>query len=167
METKTYRVRVVRPVFQVVAVEVEASSEDEAILEAIVQADTVPEDAWSGEFDPDSYFYDVLSVQEASGPEEGYLDPGIEDDRKYLLLRGDIDSGTGAMPFQPWMTDISDLMLVDLCQDWASDLASLEQAGAAGFYSSLDRQIKARDQTLAKVLPFRRPGSSVAEGETV
>jgi len=167
METRTYRVRLVRPVFQVVAVEVEASSEDDAVLEAIIQADTVPEEAWSGAFDPESYFYDVHSVEEASEPEDGYLYAGMEDDRKYLLLRGDLDSGTGAMPFQPWMTDVSDLMLVDLCQDWSDDLASLEQAGAAGFYSSLDRQVKARNRTLATVLPFRRPGDSVEEGETV
>ena len=156
MDTKKYRVRLVRPVFQFAVVEVEANCENAAIFEAIILADTVPEQAWSGEFDPESYYYDAHYIEEVSETEHDYISDGIEDDRKYLLLRGDIDSGSGAVPFQPWMTDISDLMLADLCQDWCADLADLEEAGMAGFYASLDRQIQSRDSVLAKVIPFRR-----------
>jgi hypothetical protein len=176
MDTKKYRVRLMRPIFQIAVVEVEANCEDDAILEAIIQADTVPEQAWSGEFDPESYFYDAHSIEEVSEAEDDYISDGIEDDcipevieddRKYLLLRGDIDSGTGAVPFQPWMTEISDLMVADLCQDWCADLADLEEAGMAGFYAALERQIKARDNVLAKVIPFRRPAGIGTKDEPV
>jgi len=160
MEIKSYRVRLVRPVFQMVVVAVDATSEDDAVLEAVIRADTVPESAWSGEFDPDSYFYDVHSIEEGSESDDGYFSETVEDDRKYLLLRGDIDSGTGALPFQPWLTDVSDLMLVDLCRDWSDELTSLERAGAARFYTTQDRQLKAKHGKTAQVIPFRRPGPS-------
>src|SRR5690349_6775878 len=105
MESKQYRVRLVRPVFEIAVVEVEATSEEEAVLEALCQAETVPENAWEGKFDPESYFYDAHYIQEVwPGSEDNYLKHGIEEDRKYLLLRGDLDSGEGAVPFQPWLT---------------------------------------------------------------
>ena len=176
MDTKKYRVRLVRPVFQTAVVEVEANCEDDAIFGAILQADTVPEQAWSGKFDPESYYYDAYYIEEISETEDDYICGGTgddyipdvtEEDRKYLLLRGDIDSGTGAVPFQPWMTDISDLMVADLCQDWCADLADLEEAGMAGFYASLERQIKSRDHVPAKVIPFRRPTGPGTKDEPV
>jgi hypothetical protein len=157
MDIKKYRVRLVRPVFQSAIVEVDATSEDDAIFEAIIQADSVPEQAWDGTFDSDSYFYDVHYVQEVTETDDVYLNTEIDDDRKYLLLRGDIDSGTGALPFQPWMTEISELVVADLCTDWSDELATLERAGVASYYASLDRQIKAKVKELAKVIPFRRP----------
>jgi hypothetical protein len=157
MDIKKYRVRLVRPVFQSAIVEVDATSEDDAIFEAIIQADSVPEQAWDGTFDPDSYFYDVHYVQEVTETDDEYLNCEIEDDRKYLLLRGDIDSATGALPFQPWMTEVSELVVADLCTDWSDELATLERAGVASYYASLDRQIKAKVKELAKVIPFRRP----------
>ena len=157
METRKFRVRLVRPVFQTALVEVEATDEDDAIFEALVRAEAVPEQAWQGRFDPDSYYYDVHYVEEEPETDDEYPEAGTEEDRKYLLLRGDIDTGTGAMPFQPWLTEVSDLMVADLCLDWSAALATLEQAGVAGYYASLDRQIKAKDNVSAKVLPFRRP----------
>ena len=165
MDSKKYRVRLVRPVFQVAIVEVDAANQDDAIFEAILQADLVPENSWSGRFDPESYFYDVHYVQEMTEREDDYLRTGIEDDRKYLLLRADIDSGQGEMPFQPWMADISDLMVADLCSDWSIDLSALEQIGVSGFYASLEQQLKAKNKLPAKVIPFRRPGSPIEENE--
>ena len=143
MESKKYRVRLVRPVFEIAVVEVQALNEEDAVLEALCQAESVPEEAWNGEFDPESYFYDVHYVQEVSPEKEDhYLEYGVEDDRRYLLLRGDIDSGTGAVPFQPWLSDISDLMVVDLCSDWKLDLDALERAGVASFFGAAGRETK-------------------------
>lgn len=158
METKKYRVRLARPVFEVTVVEVEAGGPEEAVLEALCQADGVPESAWEGEFDPESYFYDVQFLQEVTADaEEDSLGRGLDEDRKYLLLRGDIDAGEGAVPFQPWLTDISDLMVADLCSDWGAQVATLERMGVAGFYASLEREMKEKNRGPGKVIPFRRP----------
>ena len=163
MDEKRYRVRLVRPVFETTIIEVEATSEDEAILEAIYQADTVPQPLWEGKFEPESYFYDVHSVEDLSDPGQGDCYEVDEDDRKYLLLRGDLDSGTGAVPFQPWLTEVSDLMVADLCSGWSMELEILEQAGVESYYASLDRQVRAKNGVLAKVIPFRRPQATREE----
>ena len=162
MSTKRYRVRLVRPVFQVVVVDVEASGNEEAIVEAICQAETIQEKEWVGEFDPDNYFYDVQYVEEAEG-EGDYIFTGIDEDRKYLLLKADTGSGEGEVLFQPWLTEISDLMVADLCSDWGGLLQELEEVGVSSFYESLEQQLHVKNKAPAKVIPFRRPDSSGGE----
>jgi hypothetical protein len=160
MSTKRYRVRLVRPVFQVAVVEVEATDEDVAMLEALGQAMTITENEWVGEFDPDNYFYDVQYVEDADEPDDDYIFTGLEKYRKYLLLKADTNSGEGEVAFQPWITEVSDLMTADLCSDWRGELEELEAEGVSNFYESLEKQMQVKNKTPAKVIPFRRPDSS-------
>lgn len=160
MSKKRYRVRLVRPVFQVAVVDVEAAEEEGAMLEALSQAETIPEKDWRGAFNPDSYFYDAQYVEEADKPQDDYIFTGIDEDRKYLLLKADTDSGEGKVIFQPWLNEISDLMIADLCSDWSGQLQGLEEAGVSSFYESLEKQLELKNKTPAKVIPFRRPESS-------
>jgi hypothetical protein len=163
MSTKRYRVRLVRPVFQVAVVDVEAAGEAEAMLEALSQAETIPEKDWVGEFDPDSYFYDVQYVEGADDQLDDYIFTDIENDRKYLLLKADTISGEGEVTFQPWMSEVSDLMLADLCSDWSGQLEELEAEGASNFYETLEKYLQVKNKTPAKVIPFRRPESKKAD----
>lgn len=153
MSTRRYRVRLVRPIFQAAVVEVEASDEEQAILEALSQAETISEKNWSGSFDPDSYFYDAQFVEDAEESSDDYI---FDENRKYLLLKADTDSGEGELLLQPWITEISDLMVADLSMDWGGQLDVLEEAGTVSFYESLE-QIHAKPKVPAKIIPFRRP----------
>lgn len=158
MGTKQYRVRLVRPVFQVAVVEVEASDENDAMLDALHQADTVPEELWSGNFDQANYGYDAQYVEETGeSDEDDYIFSGIDDDRRYLLLSANTDTGEGEMLPQPWLNEISDLMVADLGMDWRGQLEELEVEGCSRFYESLEDQIARKDRKPAKVIPFRRP----------
>jgi hypothetical protein len=163
MSTRRYRVRLVRPLFQVAVVDVEAADEEVAMLEALSQAGTITEKEWVGEFDPDGYFYDVQYVEEAEESDDDYIFTGIEKDRKYLLLKADTDSGEGEITFQPWMSEVSDLMVADLCSDWSGQLEELEEEGASNFYESLEKQLQVKNKTPAKVIPIRRTDSNKAD----
>lgn len=156
MNTRRYRVRLVRPVFQVAVVEVEASDEEQAMLEALGQAESISENNWTGSFDSDSYFYDAQFVEDAEESTDDYIFTGIDEDRKYLLLKADTDSGEGELLLQPWITEISDLMVADLSMDWGNQLGALEEAGTVSFYESLE-QIHDKPKVPAKIIPFRRP----------
>jgi hypothetical protein len=160
MGMKKYRVRLIRPVFQVAVVDVDASGETEAMFEAVCRAETIPEKEWAGEFDPENYFYDIQCIQEAEMMDDDSIFVGTGEDRKYLLLKADTDSGEGEVTFQPWMSEISDLMVADLCSDWSSQLVELEKEGASNYYEALEQQLHLKNRAPAKVIPFRRPDSS-------
>ena len=61
------------------------------------------------------------------------------------------------MLMQPWMSEISDLMVADLGMDWRGQLEELEAEGCTRFYESLEDQVVRKDRKPAKVIPFRRP----------
>ena len=74
-----------------------------------------------------------------------------------LLLKADTDTGEGEVLYQPWMADISDLMVADLCSDWNGELAEAEAEGAERFYDWLERHARFIKEGPAKVIPLRRP----------
>lgn len=161
MITKRYLVRLVRPVFQVAVVEVEANNENDAMLDALHQADTVPEEVWSGRFDPSNYGYDTQYVGEAGeSDEDDYIFSGIDEESRYLLLKANTGTGEGELLPQPWLTEISDLMIADLGMDWRSQVKELETEGCASFYESLEDQLARKERKPGKVIPFRRPADS-------
>jgi len=161
MSMKRYRVRLVRPVFQVAVVEVEANDENDAMLDALHQADTIPEEVWSGNFDQANYGYDAQYVEEAGeSDEDDYIFTGIDEDRRYLLLKANTGTGEGEFLPQPWLTEISDLMIADLGMDWRGQVEELEAEGCASFYESLEDQLARKERKPGKVIPFRRPADS-------
>ena len=156
MEKKRFRVRLVRPVFQYVDVEVEAGEEYEALSAAIAGAGTVPDADWRGSFDPDKYGVDAVAVGDAADIDEEIF-TSIAEGEKYLLLKADTDTGEGEVLYQPWMANISDLMVADLCSDWNGELAEAEAEGAERFYDWLERHGRFIKEGPAKVIPLRRP----------
>lgn len=158
MRKTRFRVRLVRPVFQYVDVEVEAEEESEALSSALAGAETVPDSEWHGNFDPDEYGADAVAVDDTAEIDEEIFE-SIAGEKKYLLLKADIDSGEGEVLYQPWMREISDLMVADLCSDWSGELAEAEEVGAERFYDWLERHARFLKDGPAKVIPLRRPRS--------
>lgn len=156
MEKKRFRVRLLRPVFEYVDVEVEAGEEYEAIFAALAGADTIPADEWRGNFASEEYGVDVVHVTEAAGVDEEIFTE-IAGEKKYLLLKADTDSGEGEIVYQPWIEEVSDLMFADLCSDWSGELSEAEEAGVAGFYDWAVRHARFLKDGPAKVIPLRRP----------
>lgn len=158
MERRKFRVRLVRPVFEVAVVDVEAENEEMAAAAALNHADSIGEEHWIGRYDPDSYGCDVQYVISAEEAEDDYIFSEIEDERKYMLLKADLDSGEGQMTFQPWMDEIDDLMSADLCMDWGNQIEALRQEGAGRYFGWLAKSLDTpKEAPLAKVIPFRRP----------
>jgi hypothetical protein len=158
MEQRKFLVRLVRPVFEAVVVEVEAENEVMAEVAALTQAESIEDEHWVGTFDPGSYGCDAQCVIPAEEGEDDFIFSGIENERKYALLKADLDSGEGRMLFQPWMDEIDDLMWADLCMDWSNQLEALRREGAERYFGWLTKSIEApKEARLAKVIPFRRP----------
>ena len=157
MDKARFRVRLVRPVFEYVDIELEADEEYEAVTTALAGAGAIPADAWRGEFALGEYGIDAVCVTEAADDEEEQL-TAIAGEKKYLLLKADTDTGEGQVVYQPWIGDVSDLMLADLCADWTGELAEAEEAGVASFYDWAERHARFLKEGPAKVIPLRRPG---------
>jgi hypothetical protein len=159
MERRSYLVRLVRPVFEVAVVKVEAENEEMATAAALHSAESIGDEHWVGRFDADSYACDaqyVIAAEEAE--DDDYIFSGIEDERKYLLLKADLDAGEGQVTFQPWMESVDDLMSADLCMDWGNQIEALRRVGADRYFGWLERSLDApKEVMLAKVIPFRRP----------
>lgn len=166
MEKKQYRVRLVRPVFEVAVVEVEAENEEVAAVVALCNADSIGDEHWVGKYDPGSYACDaqyVIAAEEAE--DDDYIFSEIEDERKYLLLKADLDAGEGQVTFQPWMESVDDLMSADLCMDWGNQLEALRREGADRYFGWLAKSLDAPEEAkLAKVIPFRRPKTEKERG---
>lgn len=156
MEKKRFRVRLVRPVFEYADVEVEAGEEFEAVTTALAGAGTIPADAWRGNFAPEEYGVDAVCVTETTGGDEE-LFTAIAGEKKYLLLKADTGSGEGEVVYQPWIGEVSDLMLADLCADWTGELAEAGETGVAGFCDWAERQARFLKEGPAKVIPLWPP----------
>lgn len=154
MEKKRFRVRLVRPVFEYADVEVEAGEEYEAVTTALAGAGTIPADAWRGKFAPEEYGVDAVCVTETAGNDEEIF-TAIAGEKRYLLLRADTDAGEGEVVYQPWIGEVSALMLADLCADWTGELAETEEAGVAGFCDWAERHARFLKEGPAKVIPLR------------
>jgi hypothetical protein len=151
-----------------VIVEVDADSEEEALAIALGQADTVPEEEWIGTFEPEDYFYDAECLVEdydKDDPEfikdgDAVLDEDLDDyyeHPKYFLLKADTFSGTGDVIYQPWIEDLDDLMLADMCMDWAGQLEEARQSSFSLAMGIMKDQIQTKNKKPAKLLPFKRP----------
>jgi hypothetical protein len=158
MEQRKFLVRLVRPVFEAVVVEIEAENEKMAAAAALIQAESIADEHWIGTFDTGSYDFDAQYVVPANEADDDFIFSGVEKERKYTLLKADLDSGEGRMLLQPWMDTIDDLMSADLCMDWGNQLEALRREWAKNYFGWLPKSLeKPKEVRLAKVIPFRRP----------
>lgn len=156
MQQRKFLVRLVRPVFEVAVVEVEAESEEMAEAVALSQSAAIEDKHWIGAFDPGSYSCEAQYVVSADETEDDFIFSEIENERKYGVLKANLDSGEGRMLLQPWMEKVDDLMSADLCMDWGNDLESLRQEGAENYFDELRGLNPPKEARSAKVIPFQR-----------
>ena len=157
---RRFTARVLRPVFQFVDVDVEATSDGEASAAAACKAAELPEDAWDtdDEVNNANAVREVIRVvdhrraardaaEDVGGGKGGTdlvdavfdaLDRALYA-RRYLLLRADLDEVEGGLVLPPWLVEFGDdLELADLAGDWMDAVGRLEQAAARGFWHDVD-----------------------------
>lgn len=136
-----YFVQVMRPVFQKSVIEVEAVNEDEAVMVALKKAALQPEKNWSGQFDDENYAQQIVEVV----PEDELEGADVPDEhfdamlKRYALLEASTETGDGKVAPQPWMNEISGLMLADISCDWIEALDELKEEGLDDFNRFLEK----------------------------
>ncbi|UFS71455.1 hypothetical protein LPW11_04475 [Geomonas sp. RF6] len=158
MGATRYRVRLARPVFQTVVVEVEAENRDEALAKAVSHAGMIPDEEWSGAFDGENYIYETQQITEVEDAPDDAAVFAYTVDRytRYLLLKADTFLGEGSVIAQPWVKTVSGSVISDLCSNWAAELAKARDGGPL----TVVEPEKKRPETtgLAKVIPIKRSG---------
>ena len=127
---RVYTVRLVRPVFQSVAIEVQAMSSKSAMNKALRRATVLPESDWSDQkFEDSDHTMHVETVLDHQNIYETSANPHREigDFRsgnrnskpfRYLILEADLSARVGRVLPQPWFTCADQMLQADLCSDW-------------------------------------------------
>jgi hypothetical protein len=156
-KSERHWVLLARPVIQTLVVDVRARDRDEAVVKAKEKAAKLADVKWVGEFDPEDYGIDALSVYASSDFEPGE-DPEEHIfervwDYRYLLMKGDIEGGAGSLLVEPWLRNCSELMAADLLKDWSIAAEQLYQHAAEIWIDSLEERGKElAPKTSAKVI---------------
>jgi hypothetical protein len=174
---RTFRVTVMRPVFQIAMVEVDARTARDAVAAAVDKADDLPDTAWAGSFDAEAYTYDVQDVREAKKLDTMVEGDAHDEDQRagltpsdevhYLLLKGSIEFGEGEVIAQPWLVQRNDLMIADLAGDWAADLETIRKGGFKAYIANLVREHGLTNVVKrgGSVIPFPAPTPRDQEAE--
>jgi hypothetical protein len=154
MEQETYLVRVVRPVFQVAYLEVEAQSEAQACGAALQSATTLPDDQWAGRFNPEDHVFDVHCVRESETP--GGHPFSLIDFPLYSILSSGESPYLQCNGVQPWMNYLNPLTVAGYLSQWIEELTEARD----GFYGEsiekfeeMLRDIRGTDQKVVPLLP--------------
>ncbi len=158
---KNYLIRLCKPEFKTLVLEVEADSAESAALEAYKQATVSSEQSWKLTDDAD-YMMDVqmiLPTSETSNAEDREF---IEDakDSRYLMLKAECDTGEGGVLMQPWVHEQDHLLMADLIKDWQMALDEAYEEHLAGFteqqYTVADSPLPMQNvvRRKAKIIPF-------------
>lgn len=140
-----YFVQVMRPVFQKSVIEVDAVNEEGAVMGALKKAALQPEENWSGDFDDENYaqhIVEVVSEDELEGTDVSEYDFDVSL-KRHVLLEANTSSGEGQIIPQPWMREISGLMLADISSDWIEGLEEFKAQGLEDFTRFLEKHQQA------------------------
>lgn len=161
---KKHYVRIVRPRFELMVVEVSAADHKEAEMLALEQADDADDDAWTLlDHDPGTYDAHVQRCTSeddveanSSGPSERaeivqtLLDPTPDEDFKYLLLLADVADGEGRVIWERWLKfHEPDLLESDLIDDWISALIVL-RGRSPNFPNVTEEMLEQIDRNLSE-----------------
>lgn len=169
MSTKKHYVRVMRPVFQRVLIEVDATSEVEARQIAIKRAETLRDDAWD---DVGTDFDQPLVIERIATEDELKEidgDPGdliLEIDHAYALLQADLESIVGEVIPLELLERMDNLQTADVASDWVEQLEQLRAESAEEFWISLKTQVRSHTtlRGLLEELRNSRPATPEDEG---
>ena len=140
-----YTVRLVRPVFQSVSIEVQALNRNSAMQKALRRATVLPESDWiDRQFEDCDNMVHVEAVLDNQKVYETSANPhqeisefrsvdGNSDNFKYLILAADLSTRVGRVLPQPWFTSADQMLQADLCSDWVEPFSFiLENDGLDG-----------------------------------
>src|SRR5208337_1402364 len=134
-----YYVQVARLRLDTAIVEVDASDDGDAEQKAIEQARLLPGAEWELQpFDHAAYqpHAEAMVAQDELTESEVVEDALRRNETRYLLLKGDCETGEGDIILQPWLkTQEPDLLASDLCAEW---IGALEQLGLTHLSERLD-----------------------------
>ena len=134
-----YYVQVARLRLDTAIVEVDASDDGDAEQKAIEQARLLPGAEWELQpFDHAAYqpHAEAMVAQDELTDSEVVEDTLCRNETRYLLLKGDCETGEGDIVLQPWLkTQEPDLLASDLCAEW---IGALEQLGLTHLSERLD-----------------------------
>jgi hypothetical protein len=168
MTNQKYLVRLVRPVFQAAYLEIEARSENEACLNAYQSACCLPDEQWTGRFNPDDHLFDVHCVRCDETPEGHPF--SLLDFPLYSIL------STNAAPYvrwngnQPWMNNLNPLTVACHMSQW---IEQLELSRKEYFEESIEefeeilRTWKGTDQKVVPLIPPEELRSRIGYAETL
>jgi len=132
--SRTYTVRVVRPVFQAITIEIDAWSQQSAVRKAMRRAQNAPDTDWdSSSAGSDDYNMHVEAVLDHQEVYETSPNPrrqiqafraasGAFDNTRYLLLGANMEAQAGRLLLQPWFNEADPVAQAELCADWAGPL---------------------------------------------
>ena len=116
-----YCVQVARLRLDTAIVEVDASDDCDAEQKAIEWARQLPDAEWELQpFDNAAYqpHAEAMIAQDELPESEAVEDALRENETRYVLLKGDRETGEGDVILQPWIeTQEPDLLASDLCAD--------------------------------------------------
>lgn len=142
-------VRLCRPRFDVVVLEIGAEDDEDAMVMALEKAETVPDSEWQLQgFDEKSYHPHVESCHS-----DHTIDANVGDDpeakaeyvkklqspeptecTRYILLLGDTETGEGKVVYEPWFhPEDPQLLEHDIAGDWIESLQDAAEAGLENF----------------------------------
>ena len=134
-----YYVQVARLRLDTAIVEVDASDDGDAEQKAVEQARLLPGAEWELQpFDHAAYqpHAEAMVAQDELTDSEVVEDALRRNETRYLLLKGDCETGEGDVILQPWLkTQEPDLLASDLCAAW---IGALEQLGLTHLSERLD-----------------------------
>jgi hypothetical protein len=156
-------VRLVRPVFQSVTIEVQALNRNSAMSKALRRAAALPGTDWTDRKLEDSdYTVGVESVLDHQMIYDTSADPNqqIREFRlgeessgtiKYLILAADLNARAGRVLSQPWFTGADQQLQADLCSDWVEPISFiLENDGldGDGLHAALGWETSSNDNVI-------------------
>lgn len=147
--SKVYTVCLVRPVFEAVTIEVEASDRSSAMNKALKRAATLPGSDWSerkaDEGDHAMHVESILDHQKiydsSTSPQshikEYQLNNGDSEKYRYMILSADLNTRVGRVLPQPWFTGADQMLQADLCSDWVEPIKFIMENDGLGSDGSL------------------------------
>lgn len=142
---RTYTVRLARPVFETVNIEVEAMSKGGAVRKALHRATMLSEADWNeNELIRGDYQHHVDAVLDHQAVYETSANPkreilefrsqtGATQATRYLLLAADTKAHFGRVLMQPWFQEASGALQLELCCDWIEPISFIiENDGLEG-----------------------------------
>ena len=154
MTGQKFLVRLVRPVFQAAYVEVEGKDENDAAFQAYMSAQSIPEEKWTGRYNPEHYHMEARCIRCVETTEGNAV--SLLDFPDYCLL------STGESPFeydtvQPWMDELYPWWVANYISKWIDSLIDHRGDYYEETIEFLQDQLKSLKGTDEKVVPLKPP----------